>query len=127
METDLLIVTVTKVETTSVFEVFRAATGKDANPIPIGDKTYHDLGTVNGTRTCPVQSEMGAGGLGSALQTVQKGIEALAPGAVVMVGIAFGVNDKKQAIGDILVARQLIPYDFQKVSTKKRLLFTEIF
>jgi nucleoside phosphorylase len=119
METDLLIVTVTKVETTSVFEVFRAATGKDANPIPIGDKTYHDLGTVNGTRTCLVQSEMGAGGLGSALQTVQKGIEALTPDAVVMVGIAFGVNDKKQAIGDILVARQLIPYDFQKVSTKK--------
>lgn len=120
MEIDLLLVTVTKVETKAVFDVFREATGQDAKPIPLAEKVFHDLGTVNGTRVCLVQSEMGAGGLGAALQTVQKGIEAVSPSAVIMVGIAFGVNEKEQKIGDILVSRQLVPYDFQKVATRAR-------
>ena len=117
MEIDLLLVTVTEVETKSVFAVFREATGQEAKPIPVADKVFHDLGTINGTRAWLVQSEMGAGGLGAAQQTVQKGIEAVSPSAVIMVGIAFGVNEKKQEIGDILISRQLVPYDFQKVAT----------
>ena len=46
---------------------------------------------------------------------MQKGIEALAPSAVVMIGIAFGVNPEKQAIGDVLVSTQLWLYDLQRV------------
>ena len=78
-QADVLLVTVTKVETRAVFQAFRDATGADPRPEAIGDKTYHDLGTVNETRVWMAQSEMGAGGLGAAQQTVQKGIEALAP------------------------------------------------
>lgn len=48
-------------------------------------------------------------------QTVEKAIRALDPGAVIAVGIAFGMNKKSQAIGDVLVARQLRPYDLQRV------------
>ena len=66
---------------------------------------------------CLTQSEMGAGGLGATLQTTHKGIAALQPAAVIMVGIAFGVNEAKQAIGDILVTEQLRLYDLQRVGT----------
>ncbi len=117
-QADVLLVTVTKIETRAVFQAFRDAAGADPRPEAIGDKTYHDLGTVNATRVWLVQSEMGAGGLGAAQQTVQKGIETLAPSAVVMVGIAFGVNPDKQQIGDILVASKLMLYEPQRVGAE---------
>ena len=66
-----------------------------------------------------VQSEMGAGGLGASQQTVQKGIDALSPAAVIMTGVAFGVNPKKQSVGDVLVSRQLLLYEFQRIGEDK--------
>ena len=61
-------------------------------------------------------TEMGSGGLGASQQAVHKGIDALRPGAVLLVGIAFGADDKKQRIGDILVSQQLQLYELQRVS-----------
>jgi hypothetical protein len=34
-----------------------------------------------------------------------------------MVGIAFGIDPQKQRIGDILIARQLVAYDLQRIGT----------
>jgi nucleoside phosphorylase len=65
-----------------------------------------------------VQSEMGVGGPGGALLTVQEGIRALTPAAVIMVGIAFGLDPKGQQIGDILIAQQLLGYELQRVGTR---------
>jgi nucleoside phosphorylase/tetratricopeptide (TPR) repeat protein len=117
VQADVLIVTVTKVESKAVREVFEKATGQPAKNLPIGAKMYRDLGSVNSTRVFMVRSEMGAGGLGAAQQTVAKGIADLSPSAVIMVGIAFGVDDKKQAIGDVLVSQGLMLYDLQRVGT----------
>jgi len=39
---DVLLVTATNVETRAVFQVFREATGRDSQPLALGDKTYHD-------------------------------------------------------------------------------------
>ncbi len=41
-------------------------------------------------------------------------IRVLKPVAVVMVGIAFGADEGKQKIGDVLVSRRILPYDSQK-------------
>src|SRR5262249_455936 len=38
---------------------------------------------------------------------------------VVLVGIAFGVEPDKQKIGEILVSRQLKPYELQRVGTNE--------
>lgn len=115
---DVLIVTVTKVESKAVIDVFNEASGQVPKPIPIGDRVYHDFGIVNGTRVFMVQSEMGASGLGASQQAVQKGIVALSPIAVIMVGIAFGINAEKQSIGDILVSQRLSLYEFQRIGTQ---------
>ncbi len=114
---DVLLVTVTEVEARAVLEQCQAITGQPAAPTFLDDKTYHDLGNLGGARVCMVQSEMGVGGPGGALLTVQEGIRALAPTAVIMVGIAFGLDPKGQQIGDILIARQLLGYELQRVGT----------
>lgn len=119
MQADVLLVTVTSVETQAVREVFNAATGQNDKAIEIDEKMYRDLGTVNGARVFMVRSEMGAIGPGAALSTVPKGIKALSPAAVIMVGIAFGVDSGKQAVGNILVSKQLMLYDLQRVGTSK--------
>jgi nucleoside phosphorylase/tetratricopeptide (TPR) repeat protein len=113
----VLLVTATEIESRAVLRAFGPVAGRTVTPRAIDGRIYFDLGAVNGTAAFLVQSEMGAGGLGAAQQTVQKGIEALAPDAVVMVGIAFGVNEHQQAIGDVLVTEQLRLYDLQRVGT----------
>ena len=115
---DVLLVTVNKHETQAVREAFQAVTGKPATPCPIGPRVYHDLGTVDGTRVFHAHSKMGTVGPGRMQQTVEMGIAALEPGAVIAVGIAFGVNPKKQSIGDILVSEQLRHYDPIRVGKK---------
>ncbi|HVF90433.1 MAG TPA: tetratricopeptide repeat protein [Blastocatellia bacterium] len=119
MPCDVLIITVTKVESQAVLQAFEEATGRNTKPAPVGDRMYQDLGTVNDTSVFLAQSQMGSGGLGASSQTVQKGIDSFKPSAVIMVGIAFGMNAKKQAIGDVLVSRQLMLYDLQRVGTSK--------
>ena len=115
---DVLIVTATDVESRAVLQTFQPAAGRKATPRSIDDRTYFDFGAVNGARVFLTQSEMGAGGLDASLQTVRKGIEALNPAAVVMAGIAFGVNEQKQSIGDILVTAQLRLYELQRIGTQ---------
>lgn len=118
-QADVLIVTVTPVESRAVMDVFRQATKSEARVTPIGGRDYHDLGEVNGSRVFMGRSEMGAGGPGGSQEAVRKGIEALQPTAVIMAGIAFGIDESKQSIGDILVSTQLWLYDLQRVGVDK--------
>lgn len=115
---DILLVTATKTESRAIIDVFQDITNQTPHLSLIGDRIYHDIGSVNGMRVFMVQSEMGSGGLGSSQQTVQKGIIDLSPNEVVMVGIAFGIDPEKQSIGDVLVSKQLMLYELQRVGTK---------
>ena len=117
-EADVLIVTVTKVESRAVMQVFEQAVGHKPTPEAVGDRVYFNLGVVNDARIFLTQSEMGSGGVDASLLTVSKGIEALSPVAVIMVGIAFGINGQKQSIGDVLVSEQLRLYELQRMGTQ---------
>jgi nucleoside phosphorylase/tetratricopeptide (TPR) repeat protein len=121
-QADVLLVTVTKIESRAVMQIFEQATGQKPQPIQVADRIYNDLGELNGSRVFMALSEMGTSGPGGSHESVRKGIEALSPAAVIMVGIAFGVNEQKQAIGDILVSQQLRPYDLQRVSKDEIIL-----
>ena len=113
---DVVIVTVNEHETRAVLAAFREATGAESVSVSLAGRAYNILGTVNGTTVYHAVSEMGSGGSGAMQQTVEKAINALSPGAVIAVGIAFGVNEKKQAIGDILVSKLLRLYELQRVN-----------
>ncbi|GHO96594.1 hypothetical protein KSF_066420 [Reticulibacter mediterranei] len=115
--TDLLLVTVTEIEAKAVIHAFEKENDQKVNYFFIGDKTYYDLGEVEEAGVVMVQSEMGSGGPGGSLLTIEKAIQALSPSAIIMVGIAFGCDPKKQGIGDILVSRQLVGYELQRVGS----------
>lgn len=63
-----------------------------------------------------VQSEMGNVGVGSIVNTLHLVCEELKPKYVIMGGIAFGSNIKKQGIGDILVSKQVWYYERAKLN-----------
>lgn len=51
----------------------------------------------------------------AAMPLVNELVNELKPVAVVMVGIAFGVDESRQKIGDVLVSDKILPYDSQKL------------
>src|SRR5712692_622396 len=114
---DILIVTALDVETAAVLEVFQKSYGRKAELCFVDNNTYLDLGAVNGARTFMVQSGRRSGGPNGAILTINEGIKALSPSAVIMVGVAFGINPEQQQIGDILVSQQLLEYEPQTWET----------
>jgi nucleoside phosphorylase len=112
--TDVLLITVTDVETNTVLRAAQRL-GREFKRRHIGNHTYFDLGEISGARVFLVRSEMGAVGPGASLPTVRDGIQALHPSAVIMLGIAFGVDPQHQKIGDVLVSKQILLYEPQRV------------
>ncbi len=117
---DVLLVTVTDVETKSLFEIAKSQTNRDYTTLTAKHKTYFDLGEIGGARVFAVRSEMGTSTTGGSLVTVKDAIVEVKPSAVIMIGVAFGVNEATQNIGDILVSKQLQPYELQRVGTTER-------
>jgi nucleoside phosphorylase len=118
----VLIVTVTKIEAQTVLELFSKASGQPWKRLIRNNKTYYALGNVGNANVFMVQSEMGASTPGGALLTIRNAIDTLSPSAVIMVGIAFGVNSAKQNLGDILVSRQIATYEPQKIKGQNKLI-----
>jgi nucleoside phosphorylase len=115
----VLLVVATDVERDILLEHAKNRSGR-AHSLRFGHRrTYFDLGEIGGARLALVQCEMGSGAPGASLPTASDAIDELKPSSVVMVGIAFGVDSAKQKIGDILVSRQLRPYELQRVGTDK--------
>ena len=115
---DLVLVTVNEHETKAIHDAFLETTGAEGRPVSIEGRLYHNLGTINGTTVFHAISEMGSSGPGAMQQAVDKAIRALDPGAVIAIGIAFGVNEKNQSLGDILLSKQIQLYDLQRAGTE---------
>jgi nucleoside phosphorylase len=124
---NILLVTVTDVESKAVLKAFKGDKKKVTKLVTINERSFHDLGILGGYRIHMLQSQMGAVNIGGSLQSVEKGIQAISPKFVIMVGIAFGVYPEKQKIGDVLVSSKLALYEAQRVgsdkhTTKKKLV-----
>ncbi|WP_420722492.1 hypothetical protein [Hwanghaeella sp. LZ110] len=116
----LLLVTATEVERDTVLRLAESITAREAT-IDFGNRrTYYRLGIIGNVNVSLVQCEMGASTLGGSLITVSDAIKDTAPLAVIMVGIAFGVDDEKQSIGEIIVSKNLLSYEMQRVGTNKK-------
>jgi nucleoside phosphorylase len=115
---DVLFVTVNEHETNALIDVLEQATGEASKRVTIDRRTYRKFGTLNQTRIYHAESEMGSSGPGATQQTVELAIRAIHPGAIVLVGIAFGVNEQKQAIGDILISQQLNLYELRRAGAE---------
>lgn len=112
----ILLVTVRKIETQAVLELYQQQSGcTQLQRWVIADKTFFDLGSLGGVPACLVQSEAGAATPGGALVTIYRAIEALRPRAVILVGWAVGMRPGRYGLGDILVAKQIQSYEPQKL------------
>lgn len=112
----VLIVTVTEVEGRSVQRAFTTEIGQQSTTVKLGGHLYENLGQIGGLEVFLAVSEMGAGGTTGSQVTVRRAIDAIKPKTVVMVGIAFGIDKVKFSIGDVLVSKQLLLYDLQRIS-----------
>lgn len=118
LEADVLLITATGVETRTVLDAFTPGLGDRPRVVHGAVNTYFDLGVVNGATVKLVQCPtMGAGGSGGAILTAQEAIADVSPKSVVMVGVAFGVDNDRQAIGDVLVSQRVLDYELQRISS----------
>lgn len=114
--TRVLLVTVTAVETEAILDAFQRATGRSKQVVSANGFHYYHLGRMGDLGVFLTISEMGSGGLGGSQETIRRSIDAIKPDAVLMAGIAFGIDSSKQAVGEILVAKQVLCYELQRVN-----------
>ena len=112
----VILLTVTEHETQAVFDTFL---GKGRSPVQEakGTVTYNTLGVHGDMLVVHTQCEMGAGGVGGSQQRSEDAIKHWNPVAIIAVGIAFGVDENKQKIGDVLVSLQIQDYEPCRVSS----------
>lgn len=111
----LLLVTATKVESQSLAGVMKDILGM--SPVFIRKDQYiaSDFGEYSGLRVVHVQCEAGSGGPSGSQAVINDAISDFDPTAIVMGGIAFGVDRTKQKLGDVLVSKMLAEYERAKL------------
>lgn len=115
----ILIVTATDIETKFVHKKMVPLNGYEKIILVFeGSHTYY-FGMFGNYRVAHVQCSMGSISRDSSIMTVSTALAKLKTKVVIMVGIAFGVDEEKQKIGDVLVAESIIPYNVKRVGETK--------
>ncbi len=93
-----------------------AATGRRPTVRNVDGFPYKDFGRLGDYEVWHQISGMGSGGIDGSQEALRRGILSVSPFAVLMVGIAFGVDPKEQPIGTILVSKQIQTYELQRIN-----------
>lgn len=112
----VLLFTVTEVESAALRKKVLAVTGATPVNLPINGFSYRNLGIIGDVEIIHQISGMGSGGTTGSQETVGRGIKDIKPMAVIMVGIAFGIDPSKQPIGTILISNQIQQYELQRIN-----------
>lgn len=80
-----------------------------------GTHTYFNF-ELGGNDVYAFKSNMGSVSPGGSIISISEAMNAINPDYLIMVGIAFGLKQEKQSIGDILVSRQLWSYEPAKIT-----------
>ncbi|MFL1906111.1 hypothetical protein ACJWDR_44625 [Streptomyces tauricus] len=112
----ILLLTATQVETKCALETFAQTLGPRKKPLFGEHTTYFSLGQAHGCDVYLAQSEAGAAGPSGSILTAHDAFRFLDPVLVIMLGIAFGAKPTEQQIGDILISRQVVAYENQRIS-----------
>ncbi len=122
---DFVLVTAVDVERDAVKAHLRPLVGQTAIlKLPWQESTYY-LGECGHYACALVMCDMRAGGRGGSTLSIDAAIARFKPRGVIMVGVAFGnetlvippTNKKKQRLGDVVVATQLIFYEVERRGT----------
>lgn len=111
----IVLVTVNDNEIQALLDAFVGAERTPAR-VTKGGVTYNLLGTHGGCLIVHTICEMGAGGIGASQQRTRQAIDHWNPQAIIAVGIAFGLDETKQKIGDVLVSTQIQDYELGRLN-----------
>lgn len=112
---DVLLVTTTPVEREAVLSRLRPLRGEKAVlEGNIGALTMR-IGHFGQYFAAHVEYAMGSVGRDASALTLADAIKAVDPKAILILGIAFGLNRQKQKLGDVIVAEEVIPYEPAKL------------
>ncbi len=102
--------------------IFKAVKSIRIAPKPIASKTftYHSFGEIGGAKVLGLQTRMGAVNRGAAGPATLEAINEVDPDYIIAVGVAFGMDNKKQQIGDVLVSEKIATYEPRKIGSKKK-------
>ena len=115
----ILLVTATDVETKYLHQRITPLNGY-ANLIRVFEENFtYYFGMFGRYRVAHVQCSMGSIARDASIITVSKALFKLKCRVVIMIGIAFGIDEEKQNIGDVLIAESVIPYNIKRVGAKK--------
>lgn len=111
----ILLMTATDLETEALHRHIEPLTNFSAIiKTPYDSQTYY-LGKFGQYKIAHVQCGMGSLSRDASTLTASNAIKLLNPKFLLMVGIAFGIDDTKQKIGDVLVSEAILPYNSKRV------------
>lgn len=114
----LLLVTATNIETDALHQHLKSLRGKGKIVKTYKASLTYYIGVFGKYKAVHVQCGMGSIARDGSLSTVKDAMQHWQPKVVLMVGIAFGVNEAEQSIGDVLVSEAVIPYNPKRVGEK---------
>ena len=117
-QVDIVLVTTTEVERKALYEVMKPFPGYEGLVEGSVHHNTYRLGQFGRYIAAHVESTMGSQARSGSMLTVRDAIAELAPKAVVIIGIAFGLKPVKQRLGDVIIAETIIPYELQRIDQK---------
>lgn len=117
-EVDILLLTATPIETATVLAAMQPLPNhRDILQGSLNTITYF-VGKFGRYGVALCESTMGGLGRQGSTLTAKDAIDEIKPKAVLLLGIAFGVDRSKQRLGDVIVAESVFPYELQRVGQK---------
>lgn len=111
----ILLMTATDLETEELHRHIKPLTSFSAIiKTPKDSQTYY-LGKFGQYKIAHVQCGMGSLSRDASTLTASNAVKLINPKFLLMVGIAFGIDDTKQKIGDVLVSEAILPYNSKRV------------
>ena len=116
---DVLLIVATPVEREAAQKLLEPLPrNRKVSKVTAGEETYY-VGRCGAFITALVMCEKGSGAPDSSQATATAAINLWNPSAVIMAGICFARDRKKQKPADVIVADKIIPYESQRVGKNK--------
>ena len=119
---DVVIITVTDVEKGSVLELLKPYSRRKKLLQVFSESATYYIGKFGAFNTVVTKCRMGSMGLDSAILATEQALRKWNPRVIIMVGIAFGKDEKEQNIGDVLIASEIISYEPQRVGGNEKII-----
>lgn len=120
---DLVVLTTTDIERRTLHRFMTPLPGESGLLEGAKKLVTYRVGLLGRYKVAHVECTQGAIARQGSTLTIGSAITEARPKAILILGIAFGVNPRKQRLGDVLVASSIVPYELERkgvVITERR-------